>query len=389
MAEARDAQPEQAGDVAARHHPNLFDRHAVEVELDDPTRLGPVRLLVREVGRPDQPVDPDRVTQLHADAVLLEAPVAMLADVLAREALHRAPAELPLDPGPMAVEANVRLLEPERDPPDLVLGEEEPQPGEAVEHAAEGELHDVRRPGAAEHAALLRDDRLGRQGAASPFARVGHVDHLGELAAARSVDLDVDREHRAELQRRCPEPIIDGARRPRSVGEHAELDRPQALLVAVAQLGDRVVDVGPRDHADADQALRVLGAVLLGEELVVGADEREVADVVAHVAPELRPVGAGEQHLGVDAVDVLLGETLLRRTGASRFVVALLEGSPRVAALAGVEAEHHVLQRGAFDEPGIGALGGADHPRGAVAILGRGCGRSSPWNRSRDACRPR
>src|SRR5689334_22619502 len=105
---------------------------------------------MREVGGPDHAVRVEMAAQLDADAVVLEAPVAVLADVLAGEALQRLDVQEPLGPGIVAVVAGVVHFEEERNPTDLVLCEVDAQLGEAVEDAAVDELHGVDGPQAAE-----------------------------------------------------------------------------------------------------------------------------------------------------------------------------------------------------------------------------------------------
>ena len=74
----------------------------------------------------------------------------------------------------------------------------------------------------------------------------------------------------------------------------------------MAQLQQRVLQVGHGDDAQAQQAVGVCRAIVLRQEIVVGAHAGFVRLVVTDGAPEVRARGLPrKQHLGVDAVDVL------------------------------------------------------------------------------------
>src|SRR5581483_12177418 len=95
-------------------------------------------------------------------------------------------------------------------------------------------------------------------------------------------------------------------------------------------------------------------------------------------APQPRAGEAGEEHLGVDAVGVLLAQALLGRAGAGRGLVALADRPPAVASLAAVQVVRHFAQRAPFDQPGIAAVGETNDPRHPLAVLGRDSRRPVP-----------
>ena len=80
-------------------------RYAGEVFLNDLERVGPVGLLVREVGSPQEHVDANLVAQLDADSVELKAPQAMFADVFARRPLQWFESKQPLGPVVVATDS--------------------------------------------------------------------------------------------------------------------------------------------------------------------------------------------------------------------------------------------------------------------------------------------
>ncbi len=136
-------------------------------------------------------------------------------------------------------------------------------------------------------------------------------------------------------------------------------------------LGDRVVDIGDRDDAHADQAVGRDRAIFLGEPVVVAADHRLVDLVMADVAPEHRPRDhRREQDLGVHAVAVLLLDALLGRAGAGGVGDLEAEGLPGALGPTGAQIEKIRLeQRLALDHQGVAAIGQMDGMRRAVAIF--------------------
>ena len=106
------------------------------------------------------------------------------------------------------------------------------------------------------------------------------------------------------------------------------------------QLGDGVVDVGPRDDAEPDQTVARDRTVFLPQPVVVGADRGAVDVIVGERAPEAGPhLHVGKEHLGLEAVDVLLAQALLRRPHPGRVVDGHPEGLPRLVVPPGPEIE--------------------------------------------------
>ena len=93
----------------------------------------------------------------------------------------------------------------------------------------------------------------------------------------------------------------------------AELDR-------AVQLGDRVVDPGGGDDADAEQPIR-RGRAELGEPLVVRANARDLQLAVVGVGLGAGEGDAREEHDRMDAVDVHVVEPRLRVEAAGADVV--------------------------------------------------------------------
>ena len=155
-------------------------------------------------------------------------------------------------------------------------------------------------------------------------------------------------------------------------------------------LGDRVVDIGDRDHPHADQPVGRDRAIFLAEPVVVAADHRLVDLVMRDVAPEH---GARdhrrEQHLGVHAVLVLLPDALLGAAGAGGVGDLEAEGLPGARGAAGAQIEEIGLQqRLALDHQRVAAIGQMHRVRRAVAVFLRDPVRSSARAAPRDARPP-
>src|SRR5579885_363938 len=161
-------QMKEVDDVAGHHAVALLLGHAGKVALQDRVGLRPVGFLVREVRGPDELVHAHAMAQRHARRIELEAPVAVLDDVLAGIARQPLPAERLLHPAAVPLVAGVAHLEEQRDPADLVLGEEDPQVREALEHAVERELHGVDAATAGVLGALRRKVAPGRDARIRP-----------------------------------------------------------------------------------------------------------------------------------------------------------------------------------------------------------------------------
>ena len=136
-------------------------------------------------------------------------------------------------------------------------------------------------------------------------------------------------------------------------------------------LGDRVVDIGDRDHPHADQPVGRDRAIFLGEPVVVAADHRLVDLVMRDVAPEDGPGDHRcEQDLGVHAVLVLLLDPLLGRAGAGGVGDPEAEGLPGTLGAAGAQVEKiRLQQRLPFDHQRIAAIRQMDGVRRAVAVF--------------------
>jgi hypothetical protein len=113
--------------------------------------------------------------------------------------------------------------------------------------------------------------------------------------------------------------------------EHGALE-PQ--LANMCQLHQRVLQVGHGDDTQAQQAVGGHRAIVLCQEIVVGADTGFVCLVVTDIAPEVWARGLPwKQHLSVDAVKVLFLQALLSWACARRGRVVLAVGPPDVASL--------------------------------------------------------
>src|SRR6185295_11189118 len=102
---SRGLEAEKLDGVTADHFVFVRFRHAGEVFIDDLERVGPVGFLMREVGAPHEFVDADLVAQLDADAVELEAPQAMLANIFTRRPLQWIESQQALGPTMVTVVA--------------------------------------------------------------------------------------------------------------------------------------------------------------------------------------------------------------------------------------------------------------------------------------------
>ena len=297
----------------------------------------------------------------------------MLQQVLARRTRQRLEAQLVLRPVPVALVADVGALQEERYPPDLVLGEQYLEGWEAVEEAGQCPLDGGHRSAAldgTEPRHLLREAPPRRLQLLQQFRRgLGVVE---ERALAGAFDVNVDGHRHVEVERRLPEPVVFNGRVLLAGREVLQHDRLRADLLAVLQLldvGVQILDDGHDGHAD--EAVRVLGAVVLDEPVVVRADDGQVRLVVVHHPPHPRAGGLrGEEHLGVDAVDVLFLHALLGRARSGRALVLHAGRQVVLAAPAAVQVGWVRLARLlAVDEPGVGVVVDAHELGSAVAML--------------------
>ena len=104
-----------------------------------------------------------------------------------------------------------------------------------------------------------------------------------------------------------------------------QIDALQSSLGTIVYFGDGIVDAGVRDHAHAEQAVRVVGAVFFSKPFVVGADHRLVGVVVSDAAPKLGVTAVRVENLRIDTVLILLPQPLLRRAGTGSFEPILLQ----------------------------------------------------------------
>ena len=110
-------------------------------------------------------------------------------------------------------------------------------------------------------------------------------------------------------------------------------------------LGDRVLDIGDRHDAHADQPVGGDRAIFLGEPVVVAADHGLVDLVMADVAPEDGPRDhRREQDFGVEPVLVLFLDALLGRAGAGGVGDLEAKGLPGSLGAAGAQIEKIRLQ---------------------------------------------
>src|SRR5262245_32943131 len=127
--------------IAADHLIFFQFRHTGEVSFNNVHGFGPVGFLMRKIRAPDETIDIDLVAQLNADSIELKSPQAMRADVLARQTAQRFETEQALRPSDVAVIAHVRRLQEKGNPADLILGEEDPQVGKAIEQPRQDPLN--------------------------------------------------------------------------------------------------------------------------------------------------------------------------------------------------------------------------------------------------------
>ena len=175
----------------------------------------------------------------------------------------------------------VRLLHPERHPAEPRLREEHLEIGEAVEDAGEDHLREAHRRRRCRGTAAPPTRRWsGREPREHRGIGAGILE--GRLRGARPepVEADVHGERHPHGDGGRPEPVVRGRRIALAAREHAERHAAEAERRAVLELGDGVVDVGPRDDAEPDEAVARDRAVLLAEPVVVGANRRAVRVVV-------------------------------------------------------------------------------------------------------------
>ena len=182
---------------------------------------------------------------------------------------------------------------------------------------------------------------------------------------------DVARQGHVHVHGGGPEAVVVGGGVALCAGQHTQHHTLQAQLGAVLHLGDCIIDVGPGDDTHADEPVRGHCAVLFAQPVVVPADDRLVHLVMADVPPQDRPRNHRcEEHLGIDAVDVLLLDALLRRADARRPVDRYAEGLPLGLRPASPKVQEVGLLQGlAFHQDCIPTVGKLDCVGRPVPVL--------------------
>jgi hypothetical protein len=279
----------------------LLGRHVAEHALDVLRRVRIRARRVREVRAPHDPVDADLLAQLRRQRVVDDAGVDVFLDVAARGLfLQVVEAGEGLDP----VEA---VLE-DRQPRRVVLRENDLEPGEAVEDAAEDELVGQHRRGFGEQL-----EEALRHVLALLLAVVG------ERVAHPAGD-DVQRHRQPGLLGGGPERVVPAVAVRRRTVDRAgpDQDATGASLHRAGQLPGRPLDVDDRDHRVGEQLLAVLRAVLL-DPVVVDLGAGVASGPVRHARDPQAPgriedlrrdVVLGHQLEAVGRVRARLGEVL-------------------------------------------------------------------------------
>ena len=263
-------------------------------------RVRPVGRDVREVARPQHPLDADGVTVLDRVRVGDERRREALLHVLARHARELDVTQLRLRVTAVVVVALLRVV---RQPAAVDLGEEHVEGREAVEHTGEDEL---------EHAGgrVVEVHRAGQR-------------HRRLVERRRAAQAHVDRDRLAGLRDRGPQRVVLGDDGRLVVRVALEEERDDARHRGHAlHLGDRVLDADRRDERGAAEAVGRVGAHL-GEVVVVDAGHGELEVAVGRVDHPVEAVG--EEQLGVDAVEV---ERVDARLGVVATGVDVLEPAP-------------------------------------------------------------
>ena len=144
--------------------------------------------------------------------------------------------------------------------------------------------------------------------------------------------------------------------------------RLESHVRTALQLRDVFVDADVGQHGSADETIRRQPAKLFDKVIV----ERP------HDGQERVPVPdggvarfGGVEHLGVDAVGVLLLQPLFRRSRAAGVVEIEADGAELLGRLARELVRAADLERPAFLDDGVHAVGQLDAPGRPVAILRR------------------
>ena len=188
-------------------------------------------------------------------------------------------------------------------------------------------------------------------------------------ARTETVEADVHRQRHSHIDRSRPELVVLRLRIRLAVREHAEVHPFKPKLRAVVKLRDRIVEVRPRDDAEADQPVGRDRAVLLAEPVVVRTYGCAIDVLVGERAPEPRTdLHVRKQDLRVQAVGVLLLQALLRRPHAGRVVDICAERHPGLVRAARPQVEERRgVGRLALDEQRVAAVGQLDRARRLLA----------------------
>src|SRR5215470_4139386 len=267
-AHRRVVQVEEVEHVAGGDLVGFVLRHPREEPFCERARVRPVALDMGKVRSEHDALHAHVVAQLHGHALhVLDAEGDVLADVLAWPQSKRLEVQEPFGPMPVPLVPVVRLLHPERHPAEARLGEEDPELGQAVEYTAKRELghaqerqrhpvHDLPGPELLEHLGI--------------GARV--LERRLRGAWPQAVEADMDGQRHLHVDGGRPEAVVLRHRIRLPVREHAKVDALEPESGAVRELGDGVVHVRPGDDAEANEAVRGYGTILLAQPVVIVAN---------------------------------------------------------------------------------------------------------------------
>ncbi len=260
---------------------------------------------------------------------------------------------------PLTFELLVHHLGPEPEPPGVDLGVDELEFRMPLEHAGEGEL------GERCHA---REEPLDHPRDVHPRCIVGHGGRRGRRLPSPHGAMDAHGDR--SLRGRCPERLIGAV----PVRQHAEV-RDEHALGALGhhpgELAEEHLDaVVNRDQGQADQPLRVDGAELVEQPVVVGTQHRQSErSVVEHVGHQR---GHGVDGGGIDAVEVHV-----LQMGGPVVVPGedLVEGQPAGLVLLDRATSDRVESEGrprrlAVEAPAVAAVRPTKDARRTLAVLG-------------------
>ena len=182
------------------------------------------------------------------------------------------------------------------------------------------------------------------------------------------------RDGHPELNGLPPEQVVLGCRRTRPVRERTEADAAETDPPGPLQLRDGVLDARCRDDRVADEPVRGDGAVVLGQEIVEGPHHGHIRLAVLDVLDEAGDEHRRVEHLGIDAVPVLLAETLACVAGARdrrRPVGLPVRAALDLERSAGGNILAVVNERAPLDDPPLTSGAQLDQPRRPVHVLVR------------------